>query len=283
MKAILDLLSSKKVKLIIVGILVIVLVIVLVSGMTQNKGEQQQTPTTPQKIELTNKLTKEMDRKVSLLRYGNYCEIGTNNEYMNGCLYRQNITTKDDLNNRYRLYTLVLALDNAMESKINYVVGNIIVGGINFRFTQEFSKKEFEEEYKALYGDGTINYSEINEMTRFPYIRYDETRQKIFYQTTGENIEVTPNEVIEYINDYESDEQNVYVYVSTAFVAPTGSGSYGIYADYSRQTLIKTINNASFDRNNIITKENYQSFDNYKYTFTKNDAGNLVFNKVELT
>ena len=49
MKAILDLLSSKKVKLIIVGILVIVLVIVLVSGMTQNKGEQQQTPTTPQK------------------------------------------------------------------------------------------------------------------------------------------------------------------------------------------------------------------------------------------
>lgn len=283
MKALLDLLSSKKVKLLIVGILVLVLLVVLISGMTKNEEQQTPTPTGPTKIELTNELVKEMDRKVSLLRYGNYCEIGTNSEYMNGCLYRKNLTTASDLNNRYRLYTLVLALDNTMESKINYVVGNIIVGGINFRYTQEFSKKEFEQEYKELYGEGTINYTEINEMTRFPYIRYDETRQKIFYQTTGENIEVTPNEVIEYINDYESDEQNVYVYVSTAFIAPTGSGSYGVYADYSRQTLIKTLNNASFDRNSIITKENYQSFNTYKYTFTKNEAGDLVFNKVELT
>ena len=283
MKIILDLLSSKKVKLLIFGILVIVLVIILISGMSKGTEKQPSVPTGPTKIELTNQLVKEMDRKISLLRYGNYCEIGTNNEYMNGCLYRQNMTTASELNNRYRLYTLVLALDKSMESKINYVVGNIIVGGINFRYTQEFSKKEFEEEYKNLYGRGTINYSEINEMTRFPYIRYDETREKIFYQTTGENMEITPNEVIEYINDYESDEQNVYVYVSTAFVTPIGAGEYGIYADYSRQNLVKTLTNNNYDRNSIITKENYQNFNNYKYTFTKNEEGKLVFNKVELT
>lgn len=275
-------LKDKKIKIIIILILVAIFIIAMISSMSKNKEEQPTQDDTPTKIELTTELTKELDRKVSLLRYGNYCEIGTNNEYMNGCLYRQNITTAKELNNRYRLYTLVLALDNAMDSKINYVVGNIIVGGINFRYTQEFSKQEFEEEYKDLYGEDTINYNELNDMNLFPYIRYDETRKKIFYQTTGEKIEITPNEVIEYINDYESDEQNVYVYVSTAFVSPTGSGSYGIYADYSKQTLVKTIQNASYDKNNIITKENYQSFDTYKYTFTKNEKESLIFKQVEL-
>ena len=275
-------LKDKKIKIIIILILVAIFIIAMISSMSKNKEEQSPQDDTPTKIELTTELTKELDRKVSLLRYGNYCEIGTNNEYMNGCLYRQNITTAKELNNRYRLYTLVLALDNAMDSKINYVVGNIIVGGINFRYTQEFSKQEFEEEYKDLYGEDTINYNELNDMNLFPYIRYDETRSKIFYQTTGEKIEITPNEVIEYINDYESDEQNVYVYVSTAFVSPTGSGSYGIYADYSKQTLVKTIQNASYDKNNIITKENYQSFDTYKYTFTKNEKESLIFKQVEL-
>ena len=275
-------LKDKKIKIIIILILVAIFIIAMISSMSKNKEEQPTQDDTPTKIELTTELTKELDRKVSLLRYGNYCEIGTNNEYMNGCLYRQNITTAKELNNRYRLYTLVLALDNAMDSKINYVVGNIIVGGINFRYTQEFSKQEFEEEYKDLYGEDTINYNELNDMNLFPYIRYDETRKKIFYQTTGEKIEITPNEVIEYINDYESDEQNVYVYVSTAFVSPTGSGSYGIYADYSKQTLVKTIQNTSYDKNNIITKENYQSFDTYKYTFTKNEKESLIFKQVEL-
>lgn len=277
-----NLLNNKKTKIIIVGVLIIIFIIIMAVTMSKSSTEQQPIEQTPTKIELTNELIKEMDRKVSLLRYGNYCEIGTNNEYMNGCLYRQDITTVNDLNNRYRLYTLVLALDNAMESKINYVVGNIIVGGINFRYTQEFSKKEFEEEYKKLYGKDTINYTELNEMTIFPYIRYDETRQKIFYQTTGEKIEITPNEVLEYINDYESDEQNVYVYVSTAFISPTGAGSYGIYSDYSKQNLVKTMNNASFDRNIVITKDNYQTFSNYKYTFTKDEKGNLLFKQVEL-
>ena len=275
-------LNNKKTKLIIVGVLIVIFIIVMIVSMSKNPSNPTPVEQTPTKIELTDELIKEMDRKITLLRYGNYCEIGTNNEYMNGCLYRQNITTVDELNNRYRLYTLVLALDNAMESKINYVVGNIIVGGINFRYTQEFSKTEFEEEYNQLYGEGTINYNELNEMTIFPYIRYDETRSKIFYQTTGEKIEITPNEVIEYINDYESDEQNVYVYVSTAFVAPTGSGSYGVYADYSRQNLVKTLTNSSYDKTTIVTKENYQNFDNYKYTFTKNEAGALIFKQVEL-
>lgn len=275
-------LNNKKTKLIIVGVLIVIFIIVMIVSMSKNPSNPTPVEQTPTKIELTDELIKEMDRKITLLRYGNYCEIGTNNEYMNGCLYRQNVTTVDELNNRYRLYTLVLALDNAMESKINYVVGNIIVGGINFRYTQEFSKTEFEEEYNQLYGEGTINYNELNEMTIFPYIRYDETRSKIFYQTTGEKIEITPNEVIEYINDYESDEQNVYVYVSTAFIAPTGSGSYGVYADYSRQNLVKTLTNSSYDKTTIITKDNYQSFDNYKYTFTKNEAGALIFKQVEL-
>ncbi len=275
-------LNNKKTKLIIVGVLIVIFIIVMIVSMSKNPSNPTPVEQTPTKIELTDELIKEMDRKITLLRYGNYCEIGTNNEYMNGCLYRQNVTTVDELNNRYRLYTLVLALDNAMESKINYVVGNIIVGGINFRYTQEFSKMEFEEEYNQLYGEGTINYNELNEMTIFPYIRYDETRSKIFYQTTGEKIEITPNEVIEYINDYESDEQNVYVYVSTAFIAPTGSGSYGVYADYSRQNLVKTLTNSSYDKTTIITKDNYQSFDNYKYTFTKNEAGALIFKQVEL-
>ncbi len=275
--------KSSKLKFIIIGILVIIFIIIMISSITDNKKEEQPTtPTTPTKIELTKELIKEMDRKVSLLRYGSYCEIGTNNEYMNGCLYRQDITTVEDLNNRYRLYTLVLALDAAQESKINYVVGNIVVGGINFRYTQEFSKKEFEEEYKNLYGKGTINYTEINEMTKFPYIRYDETRSKIFYQTTGEKIEVLPNEIVEYINDYESDENNVYVYVSTAFIAPTNPGSYGVYTDYSRTNQIQTLTGANYDKTSIITKENYQKFDCYKYTFTKNEEGAITFKQVEL-
>lgn len=274
--------SNKKIKFIILGILIIIFIIVMFVSMSKKSDNQNPTEQTPTKIELTDELIKEMDRKITLLRYGNYCEIGTNNEYMNGCLYHQNLTKVEELNNRYRLYTLVLALDNAMETKINYVVGNIIVGGINFRYTQEFSKEEFEEEYNRIYGEGTIDYNELNEMTIFPYIRYDETRSKIFYQTTGEKIEITPKEVIEYINDYESDEQNVYVYVSTAFIAPTDSGTLGIYADYSRQNLIKTLTNTSYDKTTIITKDNYQNFSNYKYTFTKNKSGTLIFKQVEL-
>lgn len=275
--------NPKLIILICIILLLILVIIMLVSG---SKEEKKQTPTTPAstKIELTNDLMAELSRKVKLLKYNNYCEINNNiNYFMYDCLYRQEITTIDDLSDTYRLYTLVLAKDKNMESKINYVVGNIVVDNYKFRYTQQFTIDEFNKEYESLYGDSSnLDYSLLNQVPNFPYVKYDSTRNKIFYQTTGENIEVSANEVLEYVSDYETDETSAFVYVSTAFVSPTGQGNFGVYADYNKTTLIDTEPSASYDKEKIITKDNYSKFNTYKYTFTKNESGNLVFKQVEL-
>lgn len=276
--------NPKLLFLIIIVVLVIIVTIVFISSLKREETSIPPTEQTPTKIEITDELMLELNRKVKLLKYNNYCEIGTNENYfMYDCLYRQEITTIDDLSETYRLYTLVLSLDKNMESKINYVVGNIVVDNYKFRYTQQFTIDEFNQEYENLYGDSSsLTYSLLNQVPNFPYVKYDSTRNKIFYQTTGENIEVSANEVIEYVSDYETDETNVYVYVSTAFIAPTGQGNFGVYADYNKTTLIDTEPSASYNKETIITKENYNKFNTYKYTFTKNESGALIFKQVEL-
>lgn len=275
---------NPKLIILICIVLLIILVLIMLLGGNKEKEQQPTQPPAPTKIEITNELMNQLDQKINLLKYNNYCEIGNSENYfMYDCLYRQELTTIDDLSETYRLYTLVLAKDKNMESKINYVVGNIVVDNYKFRYTQQFSIEEFNKEYEALYGDSSnLNYILVNQVPNFPYVKYDSESNKIFYQTTGEKIEVSANEVIEYINDYETDETSAYVYVSTAFITPTGQGNYGIYADYNKTVLIESVPSVGLDKEQIITKENYNKFNTYKYTFTKNESGNLVFKQVEL-
>ena len=154
-------------KLIILICIVLLIILVLIMLLAGNKEKEQQPtqPPAPTKIEITNELMNQLDRKINLLKYNNYCEIGNNtNYYMYDCLYRQELTTVDDLSETYRLYTLVLAKDKNMESKINYVVGNIVVDNYKFRYTQQFSVEEFNEEY---YYDGELGALYSDDKTTF--------------------------------------------------------------------------------------------------------------------
>lgn len=277
---------TNKIIIITIIIFLVIILILLLSSLTSNNEKTNEPPVENNpKIELTEELKSNLDRKVQLMKYKDYCEIKSNSIiYSNGCLYQQEITTIEELSETYKLYTLILSLDNIMETKINYVVGDIKVEDITFRYTQQFSTKEISTEYEKLYGSSKdISYSSLNTITTFPYVRYDSSKEKIFYQTTGETTIDNSNEVIEFISDYEVDEKNAYIYVSTAFISPTGKGDFGVYADYNKTTLIDTEPSRSYNKEKTITEKNYQQFNTYKYTFTKDEStNNLIFKQVEL-
>ena len=155
---------NPKVIILICIVLLLVLVLIMLLGGSKEKEQKPTTPPAPTKIEITNELMEELNRKVKLLKYNNYCEIGNNiNYFMYDCLYRQELTTVDDLSETYRLYTLVLAKDKNMESKINYVVGNIVVDNYKFRYTQQFTIDEFNEEYESLLTKYKFTFSTLLE------------------------------------------------------------------------------------------------------------------------
>lgn len=284
MKALLEIMGSKKFKLGIIAIIVIGIIIFMFTNMQSTEPEEEK-PEEPKEIVIDGKLEQELERKIKLLKYESYCDITSTsiNIYNKDCLYRKNETIASDLNEQYRLYVLTLAKDEVLGDKSNAIVGRIKVDGIEFKNTQQFSLANFEKDFKELYGQNEpFNPLNVNQVNKFPYVKYDETRKKVFYQTTGENKEYNPNYVDEYIRNYESDEENVYIYVAVAYIAPKGSGVYGVYTEPEQKNLVDNLTQSEYEKKEIITDLNASKFTEFKYTFTKDkDSDNLIFNKVE--
>lgn len=254
--------------------------------MASEKESKPEEPTIeePQNITITDELKNDINRKIQLLKSSDYCELtGVKNTYKNDCLYRSNKTVASELSDEYRLYNLVLGLDNLMTKKNNYIVGNLYIDKINFQDTQFINHQDLEKEYKNLYGN-TLEFTPefVNNVESFPYVKYSADYKKVFYQTTGNKIS-NNNEIIEYISDYESDEKNIYVYVSIAYIYQADIYTKKVFTNSERTNLITTIQTKEYDKNKIIDVDNYKKFKSYKYTFTKEDNNeNFIFKQVEI-
>lgn len=287
MKILTELLNDKKTKMIIIAVLAVIFVIIMACSMMNSKKEEPAPENTqPEKIEITSEIEEELTKKIKELKSYYYCDIQTTTEkYRNDCMYRNAKTEVGKLSEEYRIYALVLAMNNAMDKKTNYIVGNIIVDNFKFNNTQFIDYSVLEKEYLSLYGENnTFTPSVVNDMNIFPYMKYDETRKKMLYQTTGGTpSENNKNEVVDYINDFESDETNVYVYVSVAYVSPLDSTTYAVYKDKERASLTKKVTSEVWNEGNVITTKDFSNYPEYKFTFTKEEAtGNLIFKQVEL-
>lgn len=203
---------------------------------------------------------------------------------MNDCLYRKDLTLASDLSEEYRIYSLTLAIDELMEDKNNFIVGKIVVDNFQFTNTQYLEHDKLEQEYHELYGQNeSVNIEAVNSLNKFPYVKYDATRKKIFYQTTGNKKETSTSEVIEYLNRLESDQNNVYAYISIAYTSTSTPNTLGVYTDKEKTNLYHNISISDYKKDEIIDENNYQLFKEYKFTFTKEeDTENLIFKQVEL-
>lgn len=286
MNKVTNLFQNKAIKytIIILALILIILAVALTIASEKEPTPEEPTIKEPQNITITEELKNDINRKIQLLKSSDYCELtGVKNTYKNDCLYRSNKTIVSELSDEYRLYNLVLGLDNLMTEKTNYIVGNLYIEKINFQDTQFINYQELEKEYKNLYGN-TLEFTPefVNNVESFPYVKYSADYKKVFYQTTG-NKTSNNNEVIEYINDYESDENNIYVHVSIAYVYQSDAYTKKIFTNSERTNLITSIQTKDYDKNKIIDVDNYKKFKSYKYTFTKeNNNDNFIFKQVEI-
>ena len=282
MKKFLDLLSDKKIRLMVIFILVVIFIIIIIATMAKGDTKNNNTEE-PDYIETSEKLQKELFKKVKELRYGDYCEIKTNNNiFNNDCLYRKERTVSKDLSQAYRIYTLALTLD---DSNTNAIVGNIIVENYSFPSGTKFIDLDrFTEGYNSLYGKTTtFNPLGANHLKVFPVVKYDEKRSKFYYQTEGGEEKPRRDKAIEYLENLESDKHRVYLYVNVAFVSYEEDGSVKVYTDRSKQRLVETYTQIDYSDEKAINDSNHALFKEYKYTFyQENESNNLIFEQVEL-
>lgn len=282
MQKILDALKDTKIRMFAIFGLVVLFIIILFATMTNNSNKE------PQKeefeyIQTDEKLQQELFKKVKELRYGDYCEFKTtNNIFNNDCLYRKERTTSKDLSEVYRIYTLVLTLD---DTNTNAIVGNIVVEGYNFPAGTKFINLDrFTEAYNSLYGRTTsFNPLNANRLKVFPVMKYDEKREKFYYQTEGGEEKPREDKAVEYLENIESDKHRVYLYVNVAFVSYEEDDTIKVYTDRSKQRLVETLPKDNYPDEKYINDSNHAMFKEYKYTFyQETESNNLIFEQVEL-
>jgi hypothetical protein len=286
MNKLLDLLKDKTIKRLIIAILVILIVVIVVAVMAKSGKKEEPAPAPePTNIEITDKIKEEITNKIHELKYMDFCEINPTmtNTYRYDCLYRNDKVLASELSDKYRLYTLVLGRNTTLGERNNYIVGTIRVGSFVFNNAQYFKIDEIKEEYLSIYGaNANFNPTSINEITSFPWIKYDEESNRIYYQTTGQEVKRYANEIAEYISKIDSDLTNVYVYVNIGYVNTKDYKNMDVYIDRDRTKLGISIERQDYSRDTVINKDNYGTFKKYKYTFEREEeTDNFVFKQVE--
>ena len=278
----LEILSNKKLRMLIIAILVIVFVIVMVVSVLKNK-EPEPVEQPPQNIDITEDVKNELNRKISEMSYFDYCEIATVRKYNYDCLYRKDNTYPEDLSETYRIYTMILGMDKYV-SDSNRLVGEIWVENQKFENAHFINYSDFEKEYKSLYGkDATVTPSQINLLNRFPYVKYDESKTKFIYQKTGVTPERSYDDLATYIEKYDSDTENVYVYVRVGYIVQNKDSTMGIYYDRAATKLNSFIPINRYKVESIIDPTNYTRFTSYKFTFAKEEETNhLTFKSINI-
>ena len=276
MKKVLDLLSDKKVKLTIIAILVALFVIIMVVSIMKNRSKnKEEEPPAPTQIVVDDSLKKKLSNYVDELSTGPYCEIPTNQEFSNDCIYRNNNTLKENLTVTYRINSLVLAIGNKKEN--NIMVGNITANGKSFYNPHYVDLEEVKKEYEQLYGTtDTFAPETVNNINNFN-IRFDADKNKFFYQPGDNN-----NFVITYIEKYESTTEDVTVYVRVGYISYEFY-KYHLYNNKAKEREIVSLTTREYKEGNIINDANYQELTEFKIKFTKEqDSDNLLFTSVEL-
>ena len=270
-----DILSGKK-GVIILAVVVVVLLIIMFAIIIKGKlkdAEQEEIPV-QQEIVLNEELENKLERYIRELSYGVYCDIPTAKPYDGDCLYRNDVTRRENISITNRIYSLVLALGTVKDN--NKMVGTIIVNGHSFTNPDYISVDEVEKEYHRLYGKNESFFAEtINNISRD--IKYDKDRKKYFYID-----EKTNNFVRTYIEKFEKNNNEVYVYVRVGFVSTEDNYKYLVYRDRDKKNEITTLTRSQIKEYNVVNSSNYTKFNQYKFMFLQEaDTNNLIFTRAE--
>ena len=115
----------------------------------------------------------------------------------------------------------------------------------------------------------------INNISRD--IKYDKDRKKYFYID-----EKTNNFVRTYIEKFEKNNNEVYVYVRVGFVSTEDNYKYLVYRDRDKKNEITTLTRSQIKEYNVVNSSNYTKFNQYKFMFLQEaDTNNLIFTRAE--
>jgi len=275
MQKILELLSNKKIKYTLIGVLVLLFVIIMVGTISKNKSQQEETKEEePKIIEVTEELKNNINKKINELSHGYYCSIPSTIEFSNDCLYRNNTTLKDNLNAEYRLSSLITAIGSASDK--NVLVGSITVDNKTFTNPHYVDLEDVKNEFPKLYGKDIFNPEMVNNITKYD-IKYDSKREKFIYTIPEEN-----KIAIYYLEKLNTTTTEVDAYVRVGYIEYKYY-RYNLYNDRDLKTEVAKYNSVEYKKGNLINENNFNSFKQYKYTFVKdNDTNELLFKQVNL-
>lgn len=137
---------------------------------------------------------------------------------------------------------------------------------------RQIESSKINELYEKTYGQVLDNKS-LN-TTCLNYL-YDGPNSK--YYVKNNCLTTNTNTVINYISKFTELDDYTYVYISIGIL-----DNLTLYKDLNKTTIYKTytIDELNMNKTTLITKDNYQEFLNYKYTFKKNSEGNYIFQNI---
>ena len=275
MQKILELLSNKKIKYSLIGVLVLLFLIIMVGTISKNKSSQEQKPEEPEIIEVNDELKNNITKKITELSYGYYCPVPSELDFSNDCLYRNNTTLKENLNAEYRLSSIILSIGAAKGN--NVLVGSIVVDNKAFTNPNYVDLKDVKEEYIKIYGQKDAFTPEIvNNITKYD-IKYDSKREKFVY--TLPEIDHFATFYLEKINTTTTE---VTAYVRVGFIEYKFY-RYNLYTERDLKTQIAKYNSVEYKKGNLINEDNFKQFKQYRYTFVKEEeTNNLIFKQIDL-
>ena len=275
MKKILELFEDKKIRITFIFILIALFTIIMVVSIQKNKIKTPADSETPTNIVINEEIKTKLNKFVNYLSTGTYCELQAAKEFANDCIYRNNKTTRANLSETYRLYSLIMAIGESKEN--NMMVGNIVVEGVQIYNPYYVNLAEVEKEYKLLYGEKeTFEPTIINNINKH-VIKYDSSREKYLYQKSE-----LESFVKTYIESYESTTNEVSVNVRVGYITYEFY-KYHLYNDSSKTREISTKTTREYKESSIIDDTNYTELPKYKITFMQEeDSENIVFKSIEL-
>ncbi len=275
MQKLLEILSNKKVKFTVIGVLLFFFIIIMVGTISKNKTKQEENkPEEPKIIEVNEELKNTINKKIMELSYGYYCSIPASVEFSNDCLYRNTSTLKENLNAEYRLSSLITAIGASKDK--NVLVGSIVVDNKSFTNPHYVDLKDVKEEYPKLYGKDNFSPEMVNNITKYD-IKYDSKREKFVYTIPEETLISTY-----YLEKLNTTTEEVDAYVRVGYIEYKYY-RYNLYSDRELKTEIAKLNSMEYKKGNLINENNVNFFKQYKYTFIKDKETNeLLFKQVDL-
>ena len=230
-----------------------------------------------QNVEETEKVSNDTDfndkisKKIYVLELID--SLNNNSVYRNYDIYSRSVTNSD-ISLDDKLFNVLenLYIEYSGKSSVttNYDFGAAGSNGVEFT---QLDVALVEQELKNLYGHG-IDSSLHKDMGKCPMFIYDSVNKK--YYASAQCGGASSYVVDTYINKITTKGNYVYAYVSLGVVSYDGSNI--IYTDYERTKIYDSKNNTS--SSDVINKDNYKQFSEYKYTFAK-DRDNYYFNSIE--